>query len=324
MVKSPTKQKLLVILGPTASGKSDLAVEMARWIEAEKIGGYAGAEIISADSRQVYTGLDVGTGKITQKEMKGVPHHLLDIADPNDARFTALDWKHAAEKTIADIAKRSKLPIICGGTGFYISTLIDDLGFPEVPADPAEQAQLESLSAEELFAQLKKLDPKRAATIDLKNKRRLALAIIIAKALGSVPELKTAKDDGPYDVLQIGTELPDSELKERIRARLVRRIEVPNENGFTMIKEAELLHATPPAGLGLSFERMDELGLEYRYLAQFLQMKISKEDMIETLSFKIWQYAKRQKTWWKKDARIKWHHPADIETIKKDIGMFLK
>jgi tRNA dimethylallyltransferase len=314
---SSSKQKLLVILGPTASGKSDLAVEIARWVD---------GEIISADSRQVYKGLDIGTGKITHKEMKGVPHHLLDVADPNNSRFTALDWKHAAEKAIADIAARGKLPIICGGTGFYISTLIDDLGFPEVPADPVEQAQLESLSAEELFGQLKKLDSKRAATIDLKNKRRLARAIIIAKALGSVPELKTTKDttDSPYEVLQIGTHVPDSELKERIRARLVRRIEVPNENGLTMIQEAEKLHATPPLGLGLSFERMDELGLEYRYLAEFLQMKLSKEDMIEILSFKIWQYAKRQKTWWKKDARITWHYPADIENIKKEVAGFLK
>jgi len=160
--------KILVILGPTAVGKSDLAVELAA-----KFNG----EIISADSRQVYLGLNIGTGKITKKEMHGIPHHLLDIADPHE-RFTAQEWKVAAQKAIADIYARGKLPIICGGTGFYISSLIDDLGFPDVPADTDEQKELEARSVEELFDELKKLDPVRASTIDMKNKRRLSRAII--------------------------------------------------------------------------------------------------------------------------------------------------
>ena len=158
-----TKTKILVVLGPTSSGKSDMAVELAL-----KFGG----EVVSADSRQVYRGLNIGTGKITAAEMKGVPHHCLDIADPKE-RFTAMDWKRAAEAAIADIVSRGKLPIICGGTGFYISSLVDDLGFPDVEADTEEQKKLEERSAEELFEELKRLDPVRAATIDLKNKRRL-------------------------------------------------------------------------------------------------------------------------------------------------------
>ena len=178
------KTKLLVIVGPTASGKSDIAVRLA-----QKYNG----EVISADSRQVYKGLDIGTGKITAAEMKGIPHWCLDVADPHE-RFTAMDWKEQAEKAIVDIVSRGKLPIICGGTGFYISALIDDLGFPDVEANTEEQKKLEEKTAEELFEELKKLDPARAATIELKNKRRLARAIIIARELGSVPAITRPKE----------------------------------------------------------------------------------------------------------------------------------
>ncbi|HTK33114.1 MAG TPA: tRNA (adenosine(37)-N6)-dimethylallyltransferase MiaA [Candidatus Paceibacterota bacterium] len=308
--------KILVVLGPTASGKSDLAVQLAKEFN---------GEIISADSRQVYRHLNIGTGKITEREMRGIPHHLLDIVDP-DQRFTALEWRQLAEKAIADISSRGKLPIICGGTGFYISSLIDNLGFPEVPADTEEQKSLEARSVEDLFDELKKLDPERTKTIDMKNKRRLARAIIIARALGSVPKLTSTKDtsDSPYDVLQIGLVWPDTDLRARIKARLIRRIEVPNKDGINMIQEAEHLHAPAPSGLGLSYERMDELGLEYRYLAEYLQMKIDKIKLIEILVNKIWQYAKRQMTWWKKDARIKWYSPENIDSIEKDIEQFLK
>ena len=172
----------------------------------QKIGGFRGAEIISADSRQLYTGLDIGTGKITLTEMRGIPHHLLDIAHPQD-RFTAIQWKEQAEKAIAEIVARGNLPIICGGTGFYISTLIDDLGFPEVEADTEEQKKLEEMSVDDLFLELKKVDPNRSSTIDPRNKRRLARAIIIARALGSVPQI-TKPAEAPYDVCMIGLNLP--------------------------------------------------------------------------------------------------------------------
>ena len=219
--KASGKIPLLVIVGPTASGKSDLAVRLAK-----KNGG----EVISADSRQVYKGLDIGTGKITHEEMQGVPHHLLDVADPRE-RFTTMDWKKLAEEAIVDIHARGKLPIICGGTGFYISTLIDDLGFPDVKANPEEQKRLEAQTPEALLAELTQLDPHRAASIDPKNKRRLARAIVIARALGSVPAITHGADttatggknntSEKYDVTMIGVSLPDSELRRRIHARLI-------------------------------------------------------------------------------------------------------
>ncbi|MFA6432315.1 MAG: tRNA (adenosine(37)-N6)-dimethylallyltransferase MiaA [Candidatus Paceibacterota bacterium] len=293
--------RILVILGPTAIGKSDIAVELAL-----KLGG----EVISADSRQVYKGLDIGTGKITLAEMRGVPHHCLDIADPQD-RFTAMDWKRAAEQAIDDILKRGKLPIVCGGTGFYISTLVDNLGFPEVEADTEEQKALEEKPVEELFEMLKKLDPKRALTIDLKNKRRLSRAIIIANKLGYVPPIEKPAEP-KYEAIQIGLTMSNTQLKNRIFDRLVKRLE------HGMPDEARKLMAAPPEGSGLTSERMDELGLEYRYLAQYLDNKFTLEHLIDELSTKIWQYAKRQMTWFKKDKRITWvYQPVDLKALIK-------
>lgn len=296
------KPKILVIVGPTASGKSDLAVELAL-----KFNG----EVVSADSRQVYKGLDIGTGKITHAEMKGVPHHCLDIADPNE-RFTAMDWKVAAEKAVDDILSRGKLPIVCGGTGFYISSLVDDLGFPDVDADADEQKKLEEQTPEQLFEELKRLDPQRAATIDLKNKRRLSRAIVIARKLGTVPDLQKPADP-KYDAVMIGIKPDDRILRERI----VKRLETRMDAG--MLQEVEKLHAA-----GLSWERMDELGLEYRYLAQHLQQQITLFDTLNLLATRIWQYSKRQMTWFKKDKRIQWFAQAADPTIVNLVQEFLK
>jgi tRNA dimethylallyltransferase len=295
------KQKILVILGPTATGKSDLAVQLARKFD---------GEVVSADSRQVYKGLDIGTGKITKEEMQGVPHHLLDVCEPGD-RFTVTKWKEKAETAISQMAVGGHLPIVCGGTGFYISALIDDLTFPEIESDPEEQRKLEQKTTEELFAELKELDPERAANIDAKNKRRVARAILIARQLGKVPALN-AHSESRFDPLLIGITLPDSELKTRIRTRLIKRLEAG------MIDEAKRLHDE-----GLSFERMNELGLEYKYLAELLQSKISREEFIETLATKIWQYARRQKTWFKKDKRIRWHEAGELTNIEGEIQLFL-
>ena len=310
------KIPLLVILGPTATGKSDLAVEVAH-----RIGG----EIISADSRQVYKGLDIGTGKITHEEMRGIPHHCLDIADPHN-RFTVMDWKKAAEEAIEKInssgkiiaenkSGHKKLPIICGGTGFYISTLVDDLGFPDIENDPAEQEVLEAKDVDELFVELQKLDPRRAKDME-KNKRRIIRAILVARKLGAVPELKMDSSDSKYETVMIGLSMSDEDLKRRIKDRVLKRLDEKCAGG--MIKEAEKLHAGNACiGDGLSYERMEELGLEYRYLARYLQGQITREDFIEQLSTKIWQYARRQKTWFKRDNRIEWFDPRDPMTVDK-------
>lgn len=275
--------KIIVILGPTASGKSDLVVEIAL-----KFGG----EVVSVDSRQVYRGLDIATGKITVAEMRGIPHHLLDVADPRE-QYSVSHFKRDAEKAIHDILSRGKLPILCGGTGLYIQAIVDNVLPPEIAPNKELRKKLDTKSTDELFTMLQKLDPKRAETIDAKNPRRLVRAIEIANRLGIVPKLADAPPK--YEVLQIGIQTDKDAIRARIETRLEKRL------GEGMIEEAVELYKN-----GLSFERMDELGLEYRYLAKYLQGKITREEMKNELATKIRQYAKRQMTWFKRDMRIFW------------------
>ena len=202
-------RKIIVILGPTASGKSELAVKIAK-----KFNG----EIISADSRQVYKRLDIGTGKITKKEMRGVPHHCIDIVSPRKV-FTVSDFKKHAEKAIENIFAKNKIPIIVGGTGLYIQAIVDNIALPEVKPNWKLRKELEKKTTEEMFETLKKLDPERAENIDPKNPRRLIRAIEIAKALGKVPNLEASLPSwGP---LQIGIKISNEKLKENINKRLV-------------------------------------------------------------------------------------------------------
>lgn len=310
------KPKIIVILGQTSTGKSDFAVQIAKAI---------GGEIISADSRQVYKGLDLGTGKITKKEMCGIPHHLLDVANPKKI-FTVADYKKLTEKKITEIIKNGKVPIICGGTGFYIDAIVSGQIFPEVPPNKILRKELENKSKEELFKILKKLDKNRAETIDKDNPVRLIRAIEIATELGHVPSLTSNGMNPKYEVLKIGLTLPDELLKERIYKRILVRI----KKG--MVKEVENLHEE-----GLSWKRMGELGLEYRYISEFLQNEFKKESqtslklrrtkMIEKLNQETWAYAKRQKTWFKRDKNTIWINPNEIHEQAKalhKIKEFLK
>jgi tRNA dimethylallyltransferase len=276
-------QKIVVIVGPTASGKSSLAVKLAKKIK---------GEVISADSRQVYKGLDVGTGKITKKEMQGVPHHLLDVANPKKV-FSANEFVELGRKAIEDIFARGKVPIVCGGTGFYIDALLGRIALPAVPPNPKLRAQLSQKTTAQLFSILKKLDPRRAKDIDAKNPVRLIRAIEIAKALGKVPAAKP--EPLPYAIEWIGIKPDEKKLRAKIHKRLHDRM----KSG--MLREAQKLH-----NAGLSYKRMDQLGLEYRYLALLMQKKITKAEMLEKLENEIWQYAKRQMTYFKRNEEIGW------------------
>jgi len=280
------KQKVLVIVGPTASGKSALAVKLAK-----KLNG----EIVSADSRQVYTGLDTGTGKITKKEMQGVRHHLLDVASPKKI-FTAHDFTMRAERAIADIAKRGKLPIICGGTGFYIDALLGRTSLAQAERDDALRARLQKKTATQLFALLEKRDPARAKKMDTPSERNNKTRLIRALEIASQKTAKTPQAmPERFDAEWIGIALPRTKLRKRIQKRLAARL----RGG--MIAEAKRLHAR-----GLSYKRMRELGLEYRSLADFLEGYIDKNEMEKQLEAKIWQYAKRQMTYWRKNTEIRW------------------
>ncbi|HUC89148.1 MAG TPA: tRNA (adenosine(37)-N6)-dimethylallyltransferase MiaA [Candidatus Paceibacterota bacterium] len=300
------KPKIIVILGQTSTGKSDFAVEIAKKID---------AEIISADSRQVYKGMNLGTGKITKKEMKGVPHHLLDIMSPNKT-FSVSDFQKIANEKIKEIINRGKTPIICGGTGFYIDTIVNGTIFPEVPPNKKLRAILEHKTTEELLNILKNLDEERVKNIDINNRVRIIRAIEIAKVLGKVPSIYRSKASVDFDAFKIGLRLPDETLKERIKTRLLTRI----KKG--MLKEIQNLHTS-----GVSWKRMNALGLEYRYGALYLQEKLSKEEFLNKLNTEIWHFAKRQKTWFKRDKSIIWIDPrkaSEKSKVISEVKKFLK
>jgi len=276
--------KVIAIVGPTASGKSSLGIYLA-----QKLNG----EIISADSRQVYKGLNIGTGKVTKKEMAGVPHHLLSVASPKK-QFTVDDFVKKAEAAIKTTIYRSLLPIVVGGTGLYVDMLLGRMAYPNVPPNSVLRAALEKKSVIQLFAQLQKLDPRRAENIEPDHKRRLIRAIEVAKAIGKSPEIHRTTLC-KYDVLWLGLSPAPEKLKKNIRMRLFARMRTG------MIAEAKKLHAA-----GLSYKRMEELGLEYRYLSLLLQNKITKQEFETQLERAIWQYAKRQSRWFKRNKDIHW------------------
>ncbi len=300
-------QKIIVILGPTASGKSEMAVNLALWLNEKKRCEVKGAEIISADSRQVYKGMDVGTGKITKEEMQGIPHHLLDVASPK-RKFTVAHFKSLGEKAIKKILEKDKIPIVCGGSAFYIKALVDGMIMPEIPPDWNLRESMEKKSNEELYKELLSLDPERARSIDKNNKRRLIRALEIIKKTGK-PVPKT-ENNSPYKKLFLGIRVDQEELNKKIEKRLHKRI----EQG--MIEEVQELQRS-----GVSWNRLEELGLEYRWVGRYLQGKISYEKMVQSLLWDIIQFSKRQKVWWKHDERISWIK--NEKKAKKIISDFL-
>jgi len=287
--------KILVIVGPTASGKSGLGIKLA-----QKLHG----EIVSADSRQVYNGLDIGTGKVTKREMQGVPHHMLDVAGVRN-QFTVVTYCRMACKVIDDIISRGKLPIIVGGTGQYIDALTKGLIVPEVKPNKMLRAKLEKLTNDKLFKLLKQLDPVRARNIDKNNPRRLVRAIEIAKALGKVPALVSKPR---YSPVVVGIRIVNDELRIKIKKRLDARL----RSG--MIAEVRRLREE-----GVSWKRLFDLGLEYRYISLYLQKKLSKSEMLEKLEREIVKYAKRQMTWFKRDKSILWL--SDKQTVPLIAGL---
>ena len=301
MKKNLKKPRIIAILGKTATGKSDLAVLLAKKYD---------GEVISADSRQVYSGLDLGSGKITKKEMRGIPHHLLDVTSPKK-QFSVSEYKNLADKAIGEIISRGKLPIICGGTGLYIDAVLKNIVVPEVPPNKKLRKVLEKKTISQLFTILKKLDSRRAKEIDANNPRRLIRAIEIAIALGKVPHLEVQPPS--WDVLKIGIDLPDETLKKKVHARLLARI----KKG--MVAEVKNLHKN-----GIAWKRLESFGLEYKYLALYLQNKITKNEMFLGIEKDTWQYAKRQATWFKRDKEIKWFRPSEKVKISQEVEKFLK
>ncbi len=287
--KEGKKVKLIVVSGPTASGKSDMAIQIAR---------NCNGEIISADSRQVYRGMDIGTGKVTKREQKLARHWLLDVASPT-RQYTVAHFVRDAKKAIRDITRRGKTPIICGGTGFWIDALVYGQSIPEVKPNAKLRAQLQKFSAPQLFSKLKKLDPARARSIDRHNHVRLIRALEIVMTTGKpVPPIRLPATS--YELLYLGVSRPMDELKTRIEKRLDARLRIG------MIAEIKELRAN-----GVSWKRLEGFGLEYRWVARFLQRNITRTEMRTALLHDIIAYAKRQLTWWRKNKDIQWVKTAE-------------
>ncbi|HXK38025.1 MAG TPA: tRNA (adenosine(37)-N6)-dimethylallyltransferase MiaA [Candidatus Paceibacterota bacterium] len=292
---------LVSIIGPTATGKSDLAVFLA-----EQFNG----EVVSADSRQVFKGLDIGSGKITPEEMHSIPHHLLDVEDVRN-EFTVAHFAKAARAAIVDIQSRGKLPILCGGSGFWVDTVTRGLVIPQVPPNETLRKVLHSKTNDALYNLLLEKDPVRAATIDRHNPQRLVRALEIANALGSVPDKTYIAP--PYPVLTIGI----TASKEIIDERIARRLDARIKEG--MIDEVRKL-----MDAGVPSSRLYALGLEYRHVSMYLDGKyLSEKAMRDALLMDIVHFAKRQMTWFKRHKDIVWIGIKEFDKAQSAVAEWL-
>ena len=303
--KFNTPHDLLIILGPTASGKTQLAVQMAYKFQ---------GEILSADSRQVYKGMDIGTGKdLNEYNINGkkIPYHLIDIITPKE-EYNVYQFQKDFKKKLLDIQKRNKIPILCGGTGLYLKAIIMDYHLPEVAPNKNLRKTLTSHTRNELINKLNSLSPDSSKKYLLDTKRRIIRAIEIEiSTKGEKVKKKyhqfSSKINNP---IIIGIEYERSIIKHKITERLHKRL----NNG--MIQEVETLIQN-----GITYEKLERLGLEYRYISFYLQKQISKEQMVEKLNIAIHQFSKRQMTFFrnieKNGPKIHWISKGNLEFALK-------
>jgi tRNA dimethylallyltransferase len=275
------KYNCIVVLGPTASGKTSLACQLAYYLD---------GEIISADSRQVYKGLTIGTGKdLHEYTVNGKPiaYHLIDIIEPEEQFY--LHQFTAGLKTAFDaITAQKKLPIICGGTGMYLDALRKDFSFTQIKEDSGLRSILERLSKEELIQRLKQFPEKLIQHVDLNSKKRIIRGIEVADSI-SKNKSSPKKTDLPYRPYYIGVKTDIETRKKNISERLHKRMEAG------LMEEVQSL-----LNKGMTHQRLELFGLEYKFVSYYLQNKMSKEVMIEQLQTAIFQFAKRQMTWFRK------------------------
>jgi len=300
-------KKVIVVCGQTATGKSDLAVQIALKLKQQNIN----AEIISADSRQVYIGCDLTSAKITQNEMCGVPHHMISITSFKKD-YTVADYKKTVTKLINKLHKQNIVPIICGGTGLYIDNVIYSNTIPEVLPNAVLRVKLEKLDTAELFNILKKKDPERAKNIDHKNKRRIIRALEIIEVLGYVPQNETPELN--YETLFIGLKLENEELKNRIEKRTNKRIRTG------MVDEITHLHNKEK----LSYVKIASFGMEFKWLSLYAQNLINKAECIDGINKDSLAYAKRQLTWFKRNKEINWLNPLNKTELNKQAIKLVK
>lgn len=298
-------QKLVVVVGPTASGKTQLGIDLAKRFD---------GEVISVDSRQIYRGMDVGTAK-PEGEWKeepiergsirqlfgtrhtflvdGVPHWGIDVADP-DEEYSVADFKKYADAKIAEIAKRGRLPILVGGTGLWVRAVVDNLNLTETPPNKDLRVKLEARHLDDLFAEYKRLDPDGAEVIDRDNKRRVVRALEVTLATGKPFSAQLRRGQGKYELLEIGLRVD----RDVLNARLDQRVEEMVAKG--LVNEVRRLRDA----YGCETESMTGIG--YRQICRFIEGKSSVSDAVEETKKATRAYAKRQMTWFKRDERIRW------------------
>ncbi len=276
--------RLVAVVGTNSSGKSALGVELARRFD---------GEVISADSRQVYRGLDLGTGKVTREEMAGVPHHLLDVVEPGQ-RFSLADYQRLAYAAIDDVRARGRLPLLVGGTGLYVRAVVEGYQLVEAEPDPERRAELERWSDEHLLAELERLDPTAVEQLDLPNRRRLVRAVEIAEA--GHPRAATRRREARYRTLTLGVSWPRPILDGLISNRLRARVDAG------LVAEVEgLLDA------GVDADFLEGLGLEYRFTVRYLRGEYaSREEYVELADRAVRRFARRQLSWFRRDEQIVW------------------
>ena len=275
---------LIVILGPTASGKSDLAIKLAR-----KFNG----EIVSADSRQIYKEMNIGTAKVTKKEMQNIPHYLLDIINP-DQKFTLAQYKKQAIKTIKEIQKKNKLPFLVGGTMLYIQSIVDNLQIPEVKPDKKLRQELEIKTNQELYNQLKKIDPDALKVININNKRRMIRALEVCLITGKKFSKQKTKGSQLFNILQIGLKPDDKVLEQKISQRADKMIKAG------LIKEIKNLIKK------YNQENYSMNSIGYQEIISYINKEITLDQAKELIKIHTRQYFKRQMSWFRRDKKINW------------------
>ena len=298
------KQKVIVICGPTASGKTALSIELA-----QKING----EIISSDSMQIYKDMDIGTAKPTKEEMQNIKHYLIDFVEPNQ-RYSVAEFKKDAEKAIEEILQKGKTPIVVGGTGLYVDSLIYGIEYQDIEFDEKYRKQLEERVEKEgletLYNEAKNIDSQAVEKISTNDQKRILRILEIYKATGknkTEQEIESRKNGVKYDYKVFAINMDREKLYERIN----KRVDIMIESG--LVEEVESL-----------LKKYNEFptamqGLGYKEVVEYLQGKLSKEEMIEKIKRETRRYAKRQLTWFRKNKQTIWIQPHDLQKILNEI-----
>ncbi len=319
--------KLIAVVGPTASGKTALAIAIARAF---------GGEIVSADSRQIYRGMDIGTAKAPRDAggpgaanagavsgwgvpvyySSGIRHHLVDIRDP-DADYSVADFKREADAAITDIIRRGEVPILAGGTGLYVKAVVENLDLPKIEADPeirrGIEADIAARGLAAIFDRLVALDPEAAYIVDPKNPRRVVRALEVAIATGKPFTAQRRTGTPRYETLKLGIGHPPDVLRERINRRIDEMI---SDN---LVGEVRALASRFRAADGSPPAAFDAIG--YREIIEYLDGRATLPEAVAAMKLNTWHFAKRQMTWFRKDAGIRW--VADAETAIRLTAAFL-